>query len=143
MGSYSADMENDTDKNNYYSILNCDQCASYEELKQSYQELIRKYHPDKRNGFEDTFLIIDKAWKTLRDENLRKEYDIYLKTQLIENNTMIHAELTVKDLTFDDKGEANYPCRCGNNFLILSDYIVEEKCIIECNECSNCISIKP
>jgi diphthamide biosynthesis protein 4 len=128
---------------NYYTILKCSPDASYKELKQSYQKLIRKYHPDKHGGLEKNFLCIDQAWKTLRDEHLRSEYDDYLRQETeIEDNIFVHSQLNKKDLNFDKKDMIPYPCRCGSAFIIYSAYLIEEECIIECNECTNCILIK-
>ena len=64
-----------------YLTLEVPNNATFEEIKQSYQRLILKYHPDKYdNTADDTekqkFFNIQKAWETLRDENLRKQYNI-------------------------------------------------------------------
>lgn len=127
----------------YYSLLNCDQSATYEELKQSYQQLIRKYHPDKNADPQEHFLNIDKAWKTLRSNTLRAEYDkqLQLKTDQ-ECGYVIYAELGKDLLEFHNEETAEYPCRCGGSFVIDKEYLVEKECLVTCNDCSNCILIK-
>ncbi|KAJ3660045.1 hypothetical protein Zmor_011701 [Zophobas morio] len=134
-----TDKLNDVD---YYSVLNCDKSASYKELKQNYQVLIRKYHPDKCAGSPNHFITIDKAWKTLKDEKLRTQYDTYLQTQAEFDSAVVFAQLAKSDLIFNKENLMNYPCRCGSSFVIYQEYIEEEECLVECNECSNCLLIK-
>lgn len=151
------DLNANNKKYNFYAVLNCKENASYEEIKQSYQTLIKKYHPDKKrvenisninsqekllsNDSED-FINIDRAWKTLRDEELRKQYDAELLENKLSNCPLIYAELKKAELNFSDKNEIFYPCRCGDNFIITEEYLKEEECIIECCQCSNYILIK-
>ncbi|XP_044255682.1 dnaJ homolog subfamily C member 24-like [Tribolium madens] len=127
----------------YYSILNCNRSATYEELKQSYQELIRKYHPDKSGGSQEDFLSIDKAWKTLRSVDSRAKYDRYLDSETdYENSHLVHVELSKSQISFNHDNTTNYPCRCGGTFVIHKEYLDEEECLIECNDCSNYLLLK-
>ncbi|RZC10214.1 DnaJ and/or zf-CSL domain containing protein, partial [Asbolus verrucosus] len=124
----------------FYAVLNCNKSASYEELKQSYQQLIRKYHPDKQNESEqnnERFLMIDKAWKTLRDEHLRNQYNNSQTQAEFDDSSVIHAQLSKSELSFNDEDIFNYPCRCGSYFVICKTYLSEEEFIVECSECSN------
>lgn len=170
---------------NYYKVLGCEQHATKEELKKRYQELAKKFHPDKykdipnetfenpecNNCFnyneknesksktksenntecneckdcvkckeyaKETFQKIDKAWKTLQDENTRKEYDAKLMQSEFNERPLIYAEISYEELTFT-QGEAFYPCRCGENFIIHEN--MQDECVLECSECSNCILI--
>lgn len=127
---------------NYYSVLGCNESATVDELKRRYQDLIKQYHPDKQSGSEvssDRFILINKAFNTLKDEHLRKEYDASLLAGDLDNNPLIFAELLKKDLKFVE-GCSRFMCRCGNDIEIPEDIFVEV--IIECSECSNCILIK-
>jgi curved DNA-binding protein len=66
------------DFKDYYKILQVDRTASAEEIKKSYRELAKKYHPDKNPGdkvSEDNFKDIQEAYEVLKDPEKRKKYD--------------------------------------------------------------------
>ncbi|CAH1159457.1 unnamed protein product [Phaedon cochleariae] len=131
----------------FYSILGCDQDATFDELKHNYQILVKKHHPDKQTQegidfiSDDKFVMIDKAFKTLKDEKARKEYDASLLHGSFDNSSLIYAEIEKKDLNFV-MGVFYFTCRCGDNIEITEDIIEEGECIVECSECTNCILIK-
>lgn len=130
------------DEENYYSVLGCNETATTEELKRSYQELIKQYHPDKQSSLAatgDKFILIDKAFKTLKDDQLRKEYDAVLLANNLEKNSVIFAELSKSELKFEG-GQVSFICRCGNGIAVEENIL--EQTIIECSECSNCLLIK-
>lgn len=135
----------DTDNENFYTVLECKPNATYTELKQRYHYLIKKYHPDKREQQNEEavnkFIIIDKAFKTLKDEKLRKEYDASLLHKSFGEKCLIYAEICKSDLRHSD-GDMNYVCRCGENILIPIEVLDEEEVVLECSECTNSILIK-
>ena len=63
----------------YYSLLNVSSSSSYEEIRKSYKDLIKKWHPDTFSG--DTTLAelmtrqLNEAYETLSNEESRKKYD--------------------------------------------------------------------
>lgn len=59
----------------YYKVLEVDRNASGEDIKKSYRNLAKKYHPDKKDGSEDRFKAIQEAYSVLGDNNKRIEYD--------------------------------------------------------------------
>jgi molecular chaperone DnaJ len=62
----------------YYKALGVPKTATAAEIKKSYRELARKYHPDANKGStaaEDRFKEITEAYNVLSDEKQRKEYD--------------------------------------------------------------------
>lgn len=125
----------------YYKILGVDENATFEQMKTKYQQLVKLYHPDKQtNPSPETFIKIDEAWKILRDEKLRKEYDSSLLQCNLKEMPLIYANLNINELEFENN-ICDYPCRCGATFIINRNEI-EDDCIYECAECSNCISIK-
>lgn len=131
-------------QDDYYSILKCSHTATFEELKYSYQKLIKEHHPDKISNKQltnDTFIKIDKAWKVLKDPIKRKEYDASLLQSTFDQQCLIYAEIMKNHLVFEDD-QATYTCRCGNDIVILKEYLNEDECIVECSECTNCVVIK-
>ena len=112
-----------------------------EQIKMKYQQLIRENHPDK--GVQETsdkFLKINEAWRTLKDTELRKQYDCLLIQNSL-NGQLIHDEVNWNELKLDDSG-ATYNCRCGSNILIDKQLIADDDIVVECGECSNCIIVK-
>src|ERR1700741_5515312 len=62
----------------YYKALGVPKTATAAEIKKSYRELARKWHPDANKGStdaEDRFKEITEAYNVLSDEKQRKEYD--------------------------------------------------------------------
>lgn len=68
---------------NYYDVLQVTQEASSEEIKRSFRNLAKKYHPDKnrcnQTWAEEKIKLIIKAYNTLIDSAMRKDYDALLK----------------------------------------------------------------
>ncbi len=63
----------------YYSILGVDKNADAKDIKKSFRQLAKKYHPDinKEEGAEEKFKEIQEAYEILSDENKRYQYDNY------------------------------------------------------------------
>lgn len=60
----------------YYKVLEIPIDASYDDIKKSYRELARKYHPDKYHEDDgEKFKIIGEAYQILSDPMLRNEYN--------------------------------------------------------------------
>jgi len=62
----------------YYKTLGVPKTATAAEIKKSYRELARKYHPDANKGSadaEERFKEITEAYNVVSDEKQRKEYD--------------------------------------------------------------------
>ncbi|KAL4363742.1 hypothetical protein GQ457_04G011880 [Hibiscus cannabinus] len=61
----------------YYSTLNVSRGATLQEIKASYRNLARKYHPDmnKSPGAEEKFKEISAAYEVLSDDEKRSLYD--------------------------------------------------------------------
>jgi molecular chaperone DnaJ len=66
-------------KRDYYEILGVSREASPEEIKRSYRQLARQYHPDvnKSPDAEGRFKEINEAYQILSDEQRRAMYDRY------------------------------------------------------------------
>ena len=65
-------------KKNYYDILGVTPDSDENEVKSSYRQLARKYHPDINKSPEsvERFKDILEAYETLSDELKRKQYDM-------------------------------------------------------------------
>ncbi|XP_078588037.1 dnaJ homolog subfamily C member 24-like [Branchiostoma floridae x Branchiostoma japonicum] len=129
-----------------YCLLQVQRCASHDELKQSYQRLVLKYHPDKiarhqspedQAAAQDMFVAVDKAWKTLGDPTLRKEYDARLNEKTISQEFPVDEEITLADMDYDEgEGVYSYPCRCGDDYSVCEDEVEDGRDVVIC--CSTC-----
>lgn len=59
----------------YYDILNVDEDASQEEIKDAYRKKAKEHHPDSKSGNEEKFKKVNEAHKVLGDKKKRAEYD--------------------------------------------------------------------
>src|SRR5215469_16219868 len=62
----------------YYKTLGVPKTATAAEIRKSYRDLARKWHPDANKGSaeaEERFKEITEAYNVLSDEKQRKEYD--------------------------------------------------------------------
>ena len=66
-------------KRDYYETLGVAKGASADEIKRSYRNLARKFHPDvnKEAGAADKFKAVNEAYQVLSDPNKRSQYDYY------------------------------------------------------------------
>ena len=69
---------------NYYKILKIPKTASDRQIKSSYKELVKKYHPDlyvgDKNFAEKKMKEINEAYDILSNPEKKSEYDAYLNT---------------------------------------------------------------
>jgi molecular chaperone DnaJ len=67
-----------TKKRDYYEILGVSRTASEEDIKRSFKQLARKYHPDLNPGdkaAEEKFKEINEAFQVLNDPEKKSQYD--------------------------------------------------------------------
>lgn len=68
------------DKEDYYSILQVDRGASFEDIKRSYRRLAMKHHPDRnpdKLASEAKFKVINEAYEVLSNKEKRQAYDLH------------------------------------------------------------------
>lgn len=59
----------------YYKILEVEEQSSEEDIKKSYRNLSKKYHPDVNHGGEEKFKDIAEAYDVLSNKDKRAQYD--------------------------------------------------------------------
>jgi curved DNA-binding protein CbpA len=64
---------------NYYEVLGLPLGSSFDQIKQSYLNLAKKYHPDSPEGNEEIFKLVSEAYQVLKTEEKKTEYDESLK----------------------------------------------------------------
>ncbi|WP_128330745.1 J domain-containing protein [Apibacter sp. HY039] len=69
----------------YYKILEITPSATFEDIKKAYRRLAFKFHPDRNGGnleFNQLFIEINQAYKTLSHETTRKRYDMSYRVRM-------------------------------------------------------------
>ncbi|XP_076450182.1 dnaJ homolog subfamily C member 10-like [Babylonia areolata] len=73
----------------FYQLLGVEKSASVREIRKAFKKLAISAHPDKNTGdpeAHEKFLRITRAYEVLKDEELRKKYDMYGEEGLSEDN---------------------------------------------------------
>ena len=66
------------DKRDYYEVLGVSKNATVEEIKKSYRNLAKKYHPDLNPDdkvAESKFKEVNEAYEVLSDQDKKSKYD--------------------------------------------------------------------
>lgn len=127
-----------------YSLLECHPSATAAEIRKSYQNLILKHHPDKNTttSGNEKFHQIDRAWKVLRDPELRRQYDAEAGQQEYNDLPIVNETLTKEELEYE--GDVfEKACRCGGSYSIDKEELeeMETSFYLNCSECSLVIEI--
>lgn len=83
---------------NFYDILNVSTNSTLSDIKKSYRNLLKKYHPDQYSGDSEMFELIVSAYNVLSNDKKRKEYDDALK--IIEESEYTHQSLKNKSTKY-------------------------------------------
>ena len=84
----------------YYKILGVNRSATFEDIKKSYHNMIRKYHPDINQGdpyCEFIFREIIEAYSILGDIDKRLQYSILLNQDNITKKLM-HKKFDIRNM---------------------------------------------
>ncbi len=139
-----------------YSFLNLQNFASIESVKNSFKNLILKHHPDKQrlqnqngllkenmSGENSRWLDILRAYETLKDPILKKEYDWSLEMNL--KNGPVQEVVDLDDMTHTLSSESiscwKRVCRCGGSFFVTEIDLENGVDTVECDGCSLCIKL--
>jgi DnaJ family protein C protein 10 len=78
----------------FYTLLRLNRQANTREIRQAFKKLALTLHPDKNRDdpdAHDKFLKINRAYEVLKDEELRKKYDMYGEDGLKEGGPSGHS----------------------------------------------------
>lgn len=123
----------------FYKILQVKSTATNAEIKKAYQQLATQYHPDKLQASlkdeKKSFFEIDRAYKTLRNSDLRKIYESE-RHQKQNSHIIIHENVSKLDFQFENDVYC-YRCKCGSFYYLDKEQFESFKnCILACDECS-------
>jgi curved DNA-binding protein CbpA len=76
---------------NLYDVLNIQQDATKQQIKDAYRKLVKEFHPDKEGGNEEMFELVTHAYNILVDPQQRAEYDELFK--ITKQSSMDHVKL--------------------------------------------------
>ena len=116
---------------NLYEVLEIEKNATEQEIKKAYNKLLRKYPPEKE---PEKYKEIREAYNTLRDKNLRKNYDAYFNhgeeiqklekeaNELIEQKNYSEAETILKKILIISPEILHIKEMLGDVFLLEKKY---------------------
>ncbi len=96
---------------NYYEVLGVTKDSTDAEIKKRYLEMVKNYHPDKYNHLglskdlmgrvNEIFQLIQTAYETLSNNELRKNYDAIINSSIVneamkKSSDIINAEIAFK-----------------------------------------------
>ncbi|KAG2207214.1 hypothetical protein INT47_012267 [Mucor saturninus] len=123
----------------HYEVLQVSESASQDMIKQRFQQLILKHHPDKntQQANQDQSHAILKAWEVLRDTTRRRAYDIELECQRNKQDMAIGAEVDLDDMEHNEAQQSfSMVCRCSGDYVITEDELEVGIDVVGCNNCS-------
>ncbi|XP_030642741.1 dnaJ homolog subfamily C member 24 [Chanos chanos] len=136
----------------WYSILDAKPTDDLQVLKQKYQRLVLMFHPDKQRPdmteeeakkHLQRFLDVDQAWKTLSNEEMRREYDLQLRARELKQSWPVDAHIALEDMIWDDDTQSyTYACRCGGEYILGKEETEEEEATVCCDTCSLSIEVR-
>lgn len=119
----------------YYDVLEVSRDAPVEEIKKCYRKKVLQLHPDKRNsGDSEEFVRLNIAWKTLCDEQKRREYDATVRHRNATLRPPISEEVRLSDMTLHADGSLTWNCRCGGLYQLLD--APRQETLVSCDACS-------
>lgn len=137
----------------YYNILNINRNSDYNEIKTSYRQLAKIYHPDK-GGDENIFKNISEAYRVLSDPELKQDYDtfgicnennnkvnkglpylfnIYVELDDIYNGSNVNIEITKKKINYDTIQKCK---SCNGSGYKISNFNIFKLNKIKCDTCN-------
>ncbi|CAH0473517.1 unnamed protein product [Peronospora belbahrii] len=143
----------------FYEVLGIATTCNADDVRHAYYQAARKYHPDKRvNGLnleandvvaenEEHFLSVQAAYETLRNAELRKQYDAKLRQdELVQKRkqevVVVSDEVSLADMqrkmlqSEDDEMIYTQKCRCGDFYEITEDELQDGVDVVPCTGCS-------
>ncbi|CAG8515847.1 16422_t:CDS:2 [Rhizophagus irregularis] len=126
-----------TKSQTYYEILEIsDENVSIEQIKQQYQKLLLLVSFLNSLYQKHKVESIIKAWKVLRDPELKKVYDDELKAMRLKHE-IYNADVDLDDMEYNEEMKLySISCRCSGNYIITEQDLEKGANITGCTNCS-------
>ncbi|WFD32803.1 hypothetical protein MSPP1_003854 [Malassezia sp. CBS 17886] len=131
-----------------YAILGVRAHADPAEIRTAYLELARQHHPDKSASVSaaDRIREINLAYETLRDPALRRAWEMRRAARQPQKRTTTRVADVIDLDAFDARGDGGdlvfvYPCRCGQQYVVLPGDLQRGADHIACAGCSEVVRV--
>jgi len=104
-------------QHDYYELLGVDETASRSEIEKEYKRQASKHHPD-RGGSEETMKSLNEAYRVLRSDSLRQEYD-QSRNEVVNEYTYIPVQSAARDVGVFGHSLSALLCLVTGTFLLL------------------------
>lgn len=130
----------------YYSILQVSRTSTQNEIKKSYQNLAKRFHPDRVKSLNDgvDFRLINEAWEILQDPELRNQYDARLTLQKVQPSIWMEVDLDEMKENYNQEKNQHFftwDCRCSGQYEITEDSMENGIEMVQCSSCSSSIRV--
>ena len=111
---------------NYYTLLNIEQSADFDDIKKAFRKEIAIYHPDnnKSSDAKVQFDLCVEAFEILSDPKKRRAYDKLLKAQATNKPVVIEQEEQYKEWKEESKKKSKKYYDFGLDELLLLDLFI-------------------
>uniref|UniRef100_A0AAV1TCN2 Diphthamide biosynthesis protein 4 n=1 Tax=Peronospora matthiolae TaxID=2874970 RepID=A0AAV1TCN2_9STRA len=155
----------------FYEVLGVSTTCSSDDVRRAYHQLARQHHPDKRSPVvkanrnhsavksqqqqQQLFLCVQEAYETLRNTELRRQYDAKLQQDALVRKREHEAVVVSDEVTLsamqrvylqgedDDAVVFTHTCRCGDVYEISEIEIWDGVDVVPCSGCSLHIRVLP
>ncbi|KAE8905619.1 hypothetical protein PF005_g4518 [Phytophthora fragariae] len=138
-----------------YEVLGLAATCSADDVRRAYHQAARRCHPDKRSSDpikedEQQFLRVQEAYETLRNAELRRQYDAKLQqSELVRKReqevVVVSDDVPLADMqrevlpgegSDEDEVFFTHQCRCGDVYEITEDELQDGVDVVPCTGCS-------
>ncbi|XP_047452928.1 dnaJ homolog subfamily C member 24 [Mugil cephalus] len=114
-----------------YAVLGASPSDSVQQIRHRYQQLVLQFHPDRLGGECSSesassmkFLEVDAAWKILKDQKTRREYDLKRREQELRQDWPEDSTVYLEDMAWNkDEQVYTHYCRCGGRFCVTKEEV--------------------
>ena len=133
----------------FYQLLAVPKDASVADIKAAYHRALLQAHPDKQprrspSRVDVDIAMLQKAYQTLSDSQLRAAYDLELKQRSQSLGPRPAEIVSLEDFedestAEDEEGPWRYRCRCGGWYRITTALMDKGEHLVSCNSCSEVV----
>lgn len=98
--------------------------------------------PEASHSDSSMFQLVNRAWRVLNDESLRREYDARWKQNCLVQKWPIQDEVPFEEFEqLEHEDSYSLACRCGGEYVLSRTDIFFKADFVQCGSCSLCVQV--